>query len=321
MDRRLLFRGGHIVGGVLLACCLLAYPELADWHGSVTALLAVATLLFWWRWRRSLMAPAIAAMAFLVVLIWLGLLKPRNDRDWNTETSVLPWISIVGDRVLIRGLRDFTWDENGAHESKWVNRELKLGDLQELELVVEPFGESELMAHTMLCFGFGDERIVVSVEARREQRETYGVIQGALRQFELVYLFGTERDFLTVRAVARGHRIYLYPVRADPRFIRNVFIDLVMAASDLHEQPRFYRTVRDNCTTTLVKHFDRHLTRAIGPRIDALFNARAGKLLHDLGYMRTELTYEEARQRHQVDAHVRLYANDPEFSRRLRVHE
>jgi len=321
MKNRLSFRAAHIFGGAFWVACLLLWPVLTGWHGALTLLLAVLSLLLWWRTRATLRMPASACVAFLMGLIWLLSLEPRGDRDWNTETSVLPRISIVGDRVLIKGLRDFRWNEKGEFEARWIDRELDLKDLQELELMVEPFGDSERLAHTLLCFGFGSERIAVSVEARKEAGEDYGLIRGALRQFELIYVFAAERDLLTLRAVSRGDRVYLFPVRADAAFIRKLFVDLAASANAQHTEPQFYRTFRDNCTTTLVEHFDRRLEKKVGPRLEVLFPARAGALVHELGYMHTELSYEEARPRYQLRERIRRYADDPDFSRRIRAGE
>lgn len=242
-----------------------------------------------------------------------------NNRNWQIETSVLPTIHIDNDRVQIDGMRDFTWDENGNYDAKWVTREFDLTELDELELVVEPFKDSDLMAHTMLCFGFGGERVMVSVEARKEEHEEYGLLPGALNQFELIYLFGTEHDLLTVRALYRKARIFLFPVRADHDFIRALFVDLATAANDLHEHPRFYRTIQDNCTTTLVKHIDRQMDKKIGLRKETLLPAKTGRLLHKLGYMHTDLSYEEARRRYQVDDLIRQHAENPSFSELIRA--
>lgn len=316
--RRALFRVAQLAGAALLPVCLVVWQHLADWPGAVTLVLAAAALALWWRTRRRLLVPAVVAAAALLALIWLLTLRPANDREWAPGVSVLPTVTIAGDRVHLRNLRDFRWGEDGIAEARWTERHLNLADLRELELVVEPFRDSELMAHTMLCFGFGDERIIVSVEARKEQGETYGLVAGALRQFELMYVFGTERDLLTLRAVTRQTRLYLYPIRAEPDFIRALFLDLAASANDLHQQPRFYRSIRDNCTTTLVQHFDRHLEDRIGLQPDTLFPARTGRLLHRRGFMRTDLGYDQAHRHCRIDERVRQHAADPAFSRLLR---
>ena len=64
---------------------------------------------------------------------------------------------------------------------------------------------------------------------------------------------------------------------------------------------RFYRTLRDNCTTTLVEHIDRHYQQKIGLRMETIFPAKAGELLHELGRMDTNLSYIEAYEASRID--------------------
>ncbi|MFC1453488.1 DUF4105 domain-containing protein [Verrucomicrobiota bacterium] len=318
--RRALHGSAHFGGAVLLLLSLLGFHHLIDWPAPVSVLVLAAAAVAWWRFRRGLWMPAAALIMLLAAFTWLSQLEPSNRRDWPAETSVLPGIEVEGSRVTIRGFRNFRWREDGGYEPRWDTRVLDLNDLRELALVVVPFNTSELMAHTMLSFGFGSSnRVVVSVEARKERQEKYGLIPGALRQFELVYILGDERDLLTVRALVRGARLYVYPVRAEPDFIHNLFLDMASAANGLRHRPRFYRSLRDNCTTTLVKHVNRRIDRPIGLRVEALFPALMGRLLHELGYMRTDLPYDQARSRFRADDRVRRHATDPDFSRLIRL--
>ena len=274
---------------------------------------------------RTLRFGALGALG--VGLAWLGLQEPRNDRDWWVETSRLPRIEIEGDTATIHDLRRFEWREAGF-EAAWEARRYDLRRLEQVELMVEPFGPSRLLAHTMLGFDFGDQgRLVVSIEARKEKGESYGLLAGALRQFEIVYLFLDERDALVGRAVKRGSRLYAFPVRARPEAIRRLFLELAATANDLHETPRFYRSLFDNCTTAWVRHVDRHLVgqngepldAPIGLRLETLFPGLTPNLLYDTGFMATDLPFEDALARFRIDERVRRHASHPEFSRLIRT--
>ena len=159
----------------------------------------------------------------------------------------------------------------------------------------------------MLRFGFGENKyVIVSVEARAEKQEKYSVVAGSYRQFELIYLFGSEEDLVNLRAIHRGTRLYMFPIKADQKFMTNLFKELASSANALHTQPKFYRSITDNCTTTLVKHFDRlNPQDHIGLRHETLFPALTGKLLHEKGYMNTTHSYEEAKEIFRVDERIR----------------
>ena len=66
--------------------------------------------------------------------------------------------------------RNITWHEDRL-EANWESRNYNLNNLRSLDLIVEPFKDSKLMAHTMLDFGFENQgHVIISVEARKENR-------------------------------------------------------------------------------------------------------------------------------------------------------
>jgi len=234
------------------------------------------------------------------------------------EVSVLPRIDIENDVVTIEKFRNFTWQGINNSDQNWETRNYNLSKLKGLSLVVVPFQDSKYMAHTMLDFEFSDQgNVIISVETRKEKGEKYSLVAGALRQFELIYVFGSERDLLTLRAVHRGSKINLYPIKAEPEFMISLFKDLAKSANSLHDKPQFYRTLRDNCTTTLVKHIDRHYQQNIGLRVETIFPAKAGELLHELGRMDTHLPYYQANEASRIDHIVYEYRNKENFSSEL----
>lgn len=245
--------------------------------------------------------------AFVMMLVLLVRVEPDNNRNWAIEHSVLPAITITNHNITIKGFRNFRW-QNATQPAnpEFKERTFDLNKLERLDLVVEPFKDSDILAHTMLRFRFEDgESLIVSVEARREEGETYSLIAGVFRQFELIYVFGSEEDLMNLRAIHRGTRLYAFPVRADRAFIINLLKDLADSANTLHTNPQFYRSIRDNCTTTLVKHIDRTYPLHIGLRRETVFPALTGWLLYKWDYMDTDLSYEEAREQFRVDEIIR----------------
>jgi hypothetical protein len=292
---------------------LLRLPVLA------ASIIFVSLPGIWWRlkWARWIEIGIVILLALLVFRVTK--LVPSDDRVWAIDKSLLPIIEFKGDNITIKHLRNFKWYADEKYDAIWKTETFNLNDLDRLELIVEPFRDSKLLAHTMLDFGFRDGRqVIVSVEARNEKDENYGLFPGTLRQFELIYIFGDEHDFLTLRAVQRKAHVYLYPIKANKDFIRDLFIDLANGANKLHSTPRFYRTIFDNCTTTLVKHADRISTKKIGLRYETLFPSLTGKLLYDKGFIDTTLGYEEAKAHFRVDEKIITYVYSPDFSKMIR---
>lgn len=66
---------------------------------------------------------------------------------------------------------------------------------------IAPFYSFEGVAHTYFVFDFQDQQpVAVSVESRRERGEGYDSIHGLFNEYELMYIWGTERDFTGRRA-------------------------------------------------------------------------------------------------------------------------
>lgn len=267
-------------------------------------------VMIFFRFRRKPLVISFPLVMLVGLLVWLSTIQASNNLEWRAEVANLPKIVINNKTIVVQNFRNARWHEGGVTTS-WENREYDLTKLNSLDLIVEPFNDSKLMAHTMLDFGFGEQgHIIISVEARKEVFEEYSLVAGALRQFELIYIFGDEKDLLSLRALERGSALHLYPIKADAKFIVSLFKDLVKSANALHDEPKFYRTLRDNCTTTLVEHMDRHYQQKIGTRIETIFPAKAGELLHNLGRMDTMLSYPQAHDASRIDHLVVKYRDE-----------
>jgi hypothetical protein len=286
---------------------------------------AATTLLLRPRRARWMLASGLTLV--VAALVWRGSLTPSNDRRWWEDTSVLPTISSDGDLVTIEGVRNWTWHADGGREPAWETRTYDLTKLVGVDLIVEPFPASELMAHTMLSFDFGDQGwLTLTIEARKEICEDYGALGGALNRFELIYIFADERDAMTVRAVQRGAPLYAYPIRIGlpQEGLRRFFESVCASANALHSEPRFYHIIRDNCTTVWIKHADavaevEGAKERLGLQLDTVFNGRITRLFHARGYIDTDLPFAEARERFRVDDEVIEHAEDEDFSALIRA--
>ena len=263
----------------------------------------------------------LSTVLLLISVVLLIIKKPKRYSDWDVSCKKPPIIRISesGDIVTVSNVRHFKWVGVTDYQPSWVKKNYYLDKLDSLDLIVEPLADSRLFAHTMLSFGFGpEERVVISVEARKEKGEKYGLISGLYKQFELLYQISSERDALTLR-VARGQsKLYLYPVKATPEFIKSLFLDMVSKAGSLVDNPAFYHSLRANCTTELFKHIRENFDGDISYGKGVLFPSTSGHVLHEMGWMDTELDYEEARKKFMSAERVRMFSKDPHFSRKIR---
>ena len=115
---------------------------------------------------------------------------------------------------------------------RWERRSYDLRDLETVWFIVEPFSKVRGPAHTFLCFGFGDSTFVsISVELRKEVGESFHPLPGLLRQYELQYVVGDERDLIGLRANHRHDSVFVYPVRTTPEKKRELFVAMLERAT------------------------------------------------------------------------------------------
>lgn len=309
-------RLSYLLPGVAAAACLVVMASGGPlWVALATLVAAAAGIAVW----KRLWLPVGSAVLVIIVSGWWALRSPSNERDWVEEASILPTLHVHGDELRIENLRNFRRSPDGAFEPRWEERTYDLDKLRAVELMIEPFAITDAVAHTMLGFDFGEDgRFVLSIEARRERGETYGPLAGALRQFELIYLFIDERDSLTSRAY-RGARLYVYPTRLNPELRRAFLRDMCEAANELHDQPRFYHIIEHNCTTVWLKHLAGVVDESVFFNPIIILNGRIGQLLYDAGGIDTDLSYDEARERFRVDELVLEHAEAEDFSALIRA--
>ncbi len=262
---------------------------------------------------------SLAGLIFLLILIVSLGPKPRNDRDWQVDYEVLPRIDIRDEEVTVHDLRDFRYSKTEV-EVAYDTRTYDLAKLESLWLVLESFSRMEAVGHTLLSFGFSDgEYLAVSIEARLTKGERYDLLRGLFRSFELIYQFGSERDFIARRTTYLDHDVYLYPVRAAPRVTRQLLLDYLYAADTLTQQPRFYNTLFDNCTGGIVKHVTKVDPSALSRyTVAQVAPGWSDRVLYSKGLIYTELPFEALRAHFNVKEKATAFAADPDFSQKIR---
>jgi len=250
----------------------------------------------------------------------LALLHPSHDRSWSVDQSVLPAVVFEDDSVLIHGVRNFHWTSATEFTPSWEDRRYRLDQAATAWYVVVPFSRTwRGPAHAFVSFGFDDGRyLAISVEARREQGENYGVVLGALRRFELLYVIGDERDLIGRRAVFDGTDVYLYPIRADRPAVRAMLTSMLERAERIRTHPEFYNTLTNNCTLNLVRHVNRIAPHRIPGSWRIVLPGYSDQVVYALGLIDSTLTLEQARTRFRINDRARAALESPEFSRLIR---
>ena len=246
--------------------------------------------------------------------------RPGQPRTWRPEQAVLPRIVFDNTYVHVRNVRDFTFHSDTAFTPAYHDRTYALADVHRVWYVVVPFTRDwRGPAHTFLSFGFQDGQYLgISIEARRGAGEAFSVVKGVLRQFDLMYVLGTERDLIGLRAVTWDDPVYLFPIRAAQDHVRTVFVGMLQRADALAAHPEFYHTIRNNCTTNILDAVNQIAVPPIrfGPRI--LLGGYSVAVAYARGLIDTDLPLAAARERFEVSARAKAAIDDPAFSALIR---
>src|SRR4030095_9249221 len=176
--------------------------------GLAVAFAAFAVWACWLSRRRH--TTAVFLVAFLDVVACERPIAPSHDREWRPEVAVMPRATIDGDRVRITGVRNFDYRSRNDFTVRYEEREISLSHLKAIDFFVSYWSEG-LVGPTFLSFIFDDTpALSISIETRPEVGEGFSPIASMFKQFELIYVVGSERDLVGVRANHRHEPVYLF---------------------------------------------------------------------------------------------------------------
>ena len=244
---------------------------------------------------------------------------PSHSRSWRADLMVLPLISIEDSRVRIRNVRDCVYRSEDIYDLRHLDQEFSLDQVHSLDFIVVPFKEMPSLAHTMLSFGLDDGRyFVFSVEARLEEGETYDPVAGALNEYELIWLVGTERDLIQLRTRVRDVDVYLYRTKATPQQVQQVFQAAAERVNQIAGQPEYYHTLTNNCTTNIVDMVNRIKPGYIPDDLRIVLPGHSDRLAYDLGLLAATGPFPAIKQASRINLQAKLYEDSPRFSQAIR---
>ena len=260
-----------------------------------------------------------AALVVVFLLFQIFGPQPSNHRDWTPDQERLPRVEIEGRRVRVHNLRHASYRSTHDYDVAWKERTYDLDRLRSAWFMVEPFSDFKGPAHTLMSFGFeGNQYLAVSVELRKEKGEEFSPLKGLFRQYELMYVLGDERDLLQLRTTHRRDEVYLYPVRASRERIEQMLLGMLRRANRLREEPEFYNTLTNSCTTNIVRHVNELVPGRVPWSYKVLLPGYSDELAYDLGLIDTDLPFAQAQRRFRIDQKAQRIGDREDFSREIR---
>ena len=261
---------------------------------------------------------------FLVAVgIRIHRLRPSNDRSWVNDNSRNAKIEFDGDIVKIKNIRDFNWRTTKDYDERWINDEYDLSQVESIWLALEYFDpKHRQMAHTILSFQFEDgRRLACSIEVRREKGERYHPIKGLFREYELIYVWATERDVIGVRTRCRKYsETHLFKaVVLGPGNERRMLESYLKRTNDLATNPEWYNTITNTCTTNIVRHVNEVYPKRVPKAISILMPGLSPKMLERANLIEMKGTLEETLAACEIDEKAKAWNGEDDFGDIIRT--
>lgn len=246
-------------------------------------------------------------------------LAPSNHRNWIASQVVLPHATVHGDEAKIHNIRNCDYVTENDYVVQYYDKTYNLNELESVDFIVVPFRRAAELAHTMLSFGFGKGRYLVSsVEARLEKGESYSPLVGSARQFELMYVLADERDVIRLRTEVRDSDVYIYRSVATPAQARALLTDILQRVNTLTKEPEFYDTLTNNCTSNIVRHVNHLFPGTVPTDYRVLLPGFSPQLAYEVGLLDKTVPFEELQRRARVNDLAHRYKDSTDFSEKIR---
>lgn len=265
-------------------------------------------------WRKL----AVVMLGVALVLIWWRTLKPSNDRQWQPDVARTGWAEVHGDIVTLHNVRNCDYRTETDYTPRWETRTVRLSQLTGVDLAIDYWG-SPYIAHPIVSFQFAEGLpICFSIETRKETGENYSAIGGLYRQYELIYIVADERDVFRVRTNYRkGEDLYLYRLTMSPEHARQRFLEYVATLNELHQKPRWYNAITNNCTTSIRTQHPAARRTPWDWRI--LVNGKGDEMLFESGAIVTDgLNFADLKKQALINPAAQAANDAPDFSSRIR---
>ena len=297
--------------GVHLDGWTLRVAQLAIGAAGFAALAFVAGL----RWQRLV---ALSIAGILLAQLWWVFVPVPHEADWAPELAHGVTATENADgTITLENVRNFTWTSAEDFIPKWEVRTVDPRKVVSVDVFSSVWG-NPLIAHTMLSFGFEDgQHVVFSSEIRRREGQVYSTLGGFVREFPLILIAADERDVVHVRTDVRRETVSLYPLTLEPAQREALFRGFVAFGNGLAEQPQWYNTLTENCTTVPFR-----IVRHLGDRIPLdwriILSGKLWEYLHDRGVLAPDLTPAEIQERARLPVFGPLPATGVEYSAAIR---
>ncbi len=241
------------------------------------------------------------------VLVWFINIKPNPDTIWQIHWRKKPRVKWLNDRQFtVIDIRDFKYRTVDDFDCDYITRTFDLDKLEGMDLAVSHWDGMQNVAHTLLTFRFSDGfNLALSAETRLPFGMDQAAVPGIYKQYEIHYIWSTEDDILKLRSNFRKDELFLYRTAANREQTEKILRYLLNYSQELYEHPKFYNTLTENCTTSLLPAI-RQAVPEFKFDYRLIMNGLADKMAYEKGWLahREGESFAELKKRRLVSQYI-----------------
>jgi hypothetical protein len=314
-----------LIAGVLhlwsaLALAYVNLPQNSPYVKFIVPAYLIAVYSFVLLNKRKTRTLLLSLIVYVGVLLWFHSIRPDPNAVYPAHLQ-MPHAEINGEQVVIHKVRNSDYRTQDDFDVHYETREYDLQELQTLDVYVNYWG-MDMIAHTFVSFGFADGRyIAVSIETRPEVGEVYGILDGIFKRYELIYVWGDERDLVRSRTNYRKEDAYLYRASFSREMIKKLFLSMLKATNRLEKQSQFYNTLIHSCTNTIGDHIKHERIMKVPFYKRRFLTGSIDRRMYKEGMIETfGLPFDRLRQIAKINERAQAAEADPAFSAKIRTH-
>ena len=320
--------------GLLFVLLVLAVAGMAGWCAlwlwlspipnealriALAAAFALATLIAFIFFKRRWITLAVFVVVFAGLVAWYYSIPPSNDRVWDPTVAVQPSVSVNGDLVTIRNIRNFEYRTATDFTPRYYDKTFDLDKLQSVDFMSVTWGMPSI-AHVIVSFGFGgDDFVAFSIEMRNKKDQPSSMVKSFFRQYELIYVVADERDVIRLRTNFREPQedVELYRLRMPVENARKLFLSYVEKVDSLSKSAEWYNTLEENCTTGVL-----HRVKSYGGKArynwKILLSGYTAEYLYDMSAIDTSMPFAQLRKISYINPKSAAITDLTNYSEKIR---
>lgn len=190
---------------------------------------------------------------------------PQRTRPWHPKYGVQQSDAHIRDdgSYVLDAVRDFVYRKDGTASEQWLQRvTVRPKDVRRVWYILEPFTSLSAIAHPYFLFEYADgSTIAVTIEGKRLDGAPYSALAGMRKEYELGYVWITEKDCLSMPLAHKARALYLYPLTLTPEESAQLMTGFLIDTHNVCVTPEFYHTLFNNCTVRFARIVHREKIR------------------------------------------------------------